>query len=369
MHILLVSYLPVTSCFSAHARTYGIVKALVDCGHVVDLVAPAFDVETISMASVTMLSTSKGEGVSGRLQLRITMRNALLKKRYDAVHAVDDAVFAVRGLCRIRRIPLIYDARRRLSGSLRKVRLSWVGRRYLKQEKLVLEQAELVLSFCSMLTSDLKAILPGKARLAEFENVPLQLIRGGSLYSQQEPRGTDDGPRIFCNCLGKNVDMRSLLLAVHKVVDVIPKTTFCVRSSMRQEKAKQMAACLDVGDNCEFISDTSPDYLESLRVADALLLVPDADARYLHPEVYTMLFGNAPLVAVQDKAYASILNELNCVEVLANTDAISEGLLQVLQEPLFAQPMAQSSRKKVFVQHTFSSFKHHVRMAYYQLSR
>ena len=129
-----------------------------------------------------------------------------------------------------------------------------------------------------------------------------------------------------------------------------------------------MATNLDIADQCVFLSDDEPDlFLSALDISDAILMMPQENYRYIHQQVYTLLFAAAPLVAIHDTAYDEILTDKTSLRVLSSADAMAEGLLHTIQEPLFSLTVAVEGQQCVAERHTYSSFKHKVRMTYRDL--
>jgi glycosyltransferase involved in cell wall biosynthesis len=152
------------------------------------------------------------------------------------------------------------------------------------------------------------------------------------------------------------------------VADAEPGTVFFFKGA-EHGQGRKMVASLDIADRCVFLPPGEPEsFLSILGAADAVLLVPSEKNCYIHPQVYTLLQAGAPLVAVRDPAFDEVLTEQTSVRALPSTESIAEGLLRALREPLFSRAVAVEGQQLV-ARHTFSSFKHQVRMAYRQLSK
>ncbi len=175
---------------------------------------------------------------------------------------------------------------------------------------------------------------------------------------------------MVCSALpGHAVGFRQLLMAARKVIDVVPGAVFFFKGAP-QRQAEKMAANLDITDHCVFLSPDEPEsFFSALEIADAVLMVPRGESRYIHPQVYTLLHAGAPLVTIHDAVYDKVLTEKTSVRVLSNSESIAEGLLRVIQEPLFSLAVALEGQQLVADRHTYSSFKHKVRMAYHGLAR
>ncbi len=367
MKILFISYASVSL---RGVRPVAMLQALVSAGHRVDLLAPFSDLPDHSNLRILM---EGHDHKPRRGQLRLEGIRAVGRVHYDAIHAVDDAVFFAHRLSRWKKIPLVYDAVRRiidLAGKDVPARYRLFPSYFQRLEATVLERASCVFSPCSALTADLSS-LTRRATIVQLEDIPMQPLHG--------PRGLDEsallkrfGTRpsaiVVCCALPRwSSGFRDILMAARKVVDAAPGTAFFFKCS-QHGPAKKMAVNLDIADHCVFISDDdSETFLSALEIADAILLVPQGKSRYIHPQVYTLLNAPGPLIAIHNTAYDEILTEKTAVCILPGSEAMSEGILRTIQEPLFSLSIGVEGQQLVAERHTYSSFKHQVRMAYHKL--
>jgi hypothetical protein len=372
MNILFISYAAISLSKKGGVRPSVMVRALADAGHQIDLAVLS---STLPDHPNIRLLTGERGGSSSRNKLRMVCLHATGRVSYDAVHVVDEAVFFAARLCRWKKIPLVYDAGRCFGGKAgtRASGLWKLFPKYVsKMEARVLEQASTILSPCTTLTKNLIGIDPN-SKVVQLEDIPIQ-----PLCTRQEIERTSllerFGKRpesvVVCSVLsGHTIGLRTLLMAARKVIKAMPSTAFFF-SGIMHEQAGEMAANLDISDHCIFLSaDDVETFLSALGIADASLLIPQTGSRYIQPEVYTLLHANAPLVAIQNTAYDEILTEKTSVRVLPNPDSIAEGLLRVIQEPLFSLAVVHEGQQLVADRHTYSSFKHKIRMIYHQLSK
>jgi len=393
MNILFISYAEVSlRKGEGGVRAAGMLRALADAGHRVDLLAPFTDLPDHPHIRVLVGSGGKPlrraqDRPVRRARLRMAGRYAAWRGSYDAVHAVDESVFFAMRLCRWKKIPLVYAATRCFSGKAGSG-ISGLGRFFPKHlhrlEAKVLERANIVFSPCSALTADLCGV-DRDARIMQLEDIPAQPLyvqrnADKPILSSKEPALSSPngpvlspskrpGPVVVCSALpGHAVGFRQLLMAARKVIDVVPGAVFFFKGAP-QRQAEKMAANLDITDHCVFLSPDEPEsFFSALEIADAVLMVPRGESRYIHPQVYTLLHAGAPLVTLHAAAYDEVLTEKTSVRVLPNSESIAEGLLRVVQEPLFSLAVALEGQQLVATRHTYSSFKHKIRMAYHDLA-
>ena len=370
MDILFISYADV-SPGRGSVRAQAMLRALADAGHKIDLAAPAGELPAHS--NIRVLAKGRRGRAPGRPALRRAAARAVRKKKYDVVHAVDEAVFWAAGLGRRKRRWLVYDATRCFVGR------SGIGSSFpwrffpkwlRKREAKVLARVDLVFSPCTALINELRGI-DRDATVVKLEDIPAQPLYkqdvGPSSGAFRE--GIPAEPLVLGSVLpGSEVGLRTMLLAARKVVDAEPGARFLFFGVDRQQGEK-LAANLDISGRCSFLPFGKPKtFLGALGRADAILLLPPGQSCYIHPQVYTLLQAGVPLVAVRDSAFNEVLTEETCVRVLPSVDAMAEGILRVLGEPLFSHAIAHAGQQ-LAARHTFSSFKHQVRMAYHQLGQ
>ncbi len=379
MNILFISYSEVSLC-KGNVRAAAMLHALADAGHRVDLLASYTDLP--DHPHIRVLAGGGGMPLR-RAKLRMEGLRAAGRNSYDAIHAVDESVFFAMRLCRWKKIPLIYDAARCFSGKAGSGPSNFwrfFPKHVERLEAKVLERATVIFSPCSALTADLRG-MDRDAAIMQLEDIPTQ-----PLYARQDtdkpilpkPSGKRPalspskrpGPVVVCCALpGHAVGFRNLLMAARKVVDAVPDATFFFKGAPRGQTEK-MATNLDIADHCVFLFSDEPEpFLSALEIADAALLIPCEKSRYIHPQVYTLLRAGAPLVTIHDPAYDEVLTEKTSVCVLPNSESIAEGLLRVIHEPLFSLAVALEGQQLVADRHTYSSFKHKVRMTYHDLAK
>ena len=369
MHILFVTFGDLLTT-GGSLRPVSILRALADAGHRVDVIARRADIPEHPQIRILK---GGGGAEQPRRRLRMAILKAAGKSGYDALHAVDDAALFVSRISRLRKRRLVYDASRCFSGPHGSPpnRLWKMVPRHLEQcEKRLLQRASAVLTACSALKADLRALDPG-ASLVQIEDIPAQaLYRSGTdgaagLLSRFDGKTSSV---VVCSLLPESQkELRTLLVGVRKVIESVPDAAFFFKGGLAAE-GESLAANLDIQKRCSFFrTDETREFLSALDIADAALLVPQASCRYVHSEVFTLLNAPAPLVVVQNPAYENILNEQNCIPALPSSQGIAEGLLRAIKEPLFSLSIGVEGQQLIADSYSFSSFKHKVRMAYHEV--
>lgn len=359
------------SASGRNIRPVSILRALADAGHQVQVLAASTDLlEHPNILNIAAVAEHK----TPRWKIRIAALKATGSMSFDAVHAVDDAVVFASKVCRLRKIRLIYDARRCFTGPAAVEPFAawkWFPKRYQKREIKILLQAERVFIPCSNLGADLKSLCPGVS-IEQIEDIPLQSCL--SLRTVDRPKLLEkwaeaSSPALVCCVLpDQRPELKKVLMAARKVIDSMPGSVFFFKGSLSAE-AEALATHLDIHSRSVFLPGNEAEiFLSALEAADAALLVPDSGCRYIHPEVFTLLYAPAPLVVVQEGACDHVLTEQNCIQVLSSSETIAEGLLRAIQEPLFSRSLASEGQRMIAERYSLSSFKHKIRMSYREVA-
>jgi len=369
MNILFVTFGELSIGSGAH-RSLSILRALADAGYHVDVIASSAQVAPHPHVSIL---AGPSDRMLPRRLVRRAFRKAAKRKSYQVVHVVDEAALFLAHCRWWRRVKVVYEASRCFSGP-NGIAPSWRWKitptYYERIEKKALQRTDLVLTSCDLLSTDLERVQKN-IRIVRLESVP-----GHALRPREEPNrkallsrlgGSASGIIMCCILPGNRNELRKLLLAARKVIDVLPGAGFFFRG-LPVGEAESMARNLDIHERCAFLdADDTAEYYTALDIADAALFVPTPGGRYIDPEVFTVLQSPSALVAVQESAYNGTLDGQNSIQVVSTAEAIAEGILQVFQEPLLALAIAVEGQQQIANRHSFSSFKHKIRMTYHDL--
>jgi hypothetical protein len=371
MNILFLSY-DTISLDQGLVRSVAMLYALADAGHRVDLLAPHCSLPDHPHISVLLERRTKP---ACRMKVRSTGIRAMGRGNYDVVHAMGDAVFHALDICRWKKTRLVYAASATSFGGtgLGSSGLDRLFPGYIAWlEGRVLDKAATVFSSCAAMTADIGR-LNQDVQCVQLEDIPAQSLYSIPYAEESESQVTFNkgaGYTVVCSALpGHNIDLRTLFMAVRKVIETQSNTTFFFRG-IPQQKVGKIVSSLDMKERCVFLPEDDPrPFLSALDNADAILMLPTAEDRYGHEQVYTLLHTGAPLVTVYQTAYDHLLTDRTSVRVLPNSESIAEGLLRTMQEPLFSIAIGMEGQQLIAGRHTYSSFKHKVRMTYHDLAK
>lgn len=369
MNILFVTFGELSIGSGGH-HSLSILRALADAGHHIDVIAAGM--QMAPHPNVSILIAPSDRLLSRRL-LRRVFAKAARNKSYQVIHLVDEAALFLAHCMWWRRVKVVYEASRCFTGS-NGIAPSWRWKLaptyYERIEKKALQRTDLVLTACDMLSMDI-ARIQKNIRIVQLDPVPAH-----ALLPRKEPDreklvsrfgGTVSGIVVCFISPGNRNEVRKMLLVARKVIDALPGVGFFFMG-LPVGEADPMARNLDIHERCVFLDRDEPeDYYGALSIADAALFVPRPGGRYVDPEVFTALHSPSALVAVQETAYSGVLDGRNSIQVVSTAESIADGILRVFQEPLLALAIAVEGQQLIANHHSFSSFKHKIRMTYHDL--
>ena len=371
MNILFITF-GYLSVGEGAVRSVSILRALADAGHHVDVASAGLD-----MAAHPNIRVLTGDGTrpASRRRIRLSALRAMSRTSYQVVHAVDEAVIYVTRLSRLKRIHIVYEASRCFTGTNAvppSFRWKLFPDHYHRLEKKALKRTSMILSSCDGLSADLRK-LREEINIQLVEDIPAHaLLSTRKIAGYMAELGFEGGAGFIVACRvlpGNNDELRTLLLSARKVIERIPDAGFIFKG-IPERDAQTMATNLDIHRRCIFLHNDEPErFLGALALADAALFVPSPGCRYPHPEIFTLLNSRALVVAVHDAAYSSLLHAGNSIQVDYTAISISEGLLRVYHEPLISYGIVADAQQLIADRYSYSSFKHRIRMAYYEMSK
>ena len=364
MNILFLSDTGV-SLQGGDVRNTALLFALAEANYQIDVIAPYLELP--DHPRIRNLAPRKTPSVFTPLILRIKAFQAILSSSYDAVHACGRIAFFSSTLCRWKKIPMVYDAATCFSGRSSCSSSSRFRSFSRKKEKALLDSATRTLSSSERLAQKLQKISTN-IESVQLKDIPLQpLLAHFGIKSTPNSR-TGEGPVVFFSILSPpSMSLSKLFLATRKVLDALPNCTFFFYGT-DDASTRKLLTHLDLQDACTLLpSNRIEDFLSALSQADATVFIPASSRNDLHPQIYTLLQTGIPLLAPDHPAYREVLDASVSISFLTEPDELSDTILSVLREPLFSHPIALKGQQRVTQHHTCSSFKHRIRMLYYDL--
>lgn len=379
--ILSLAPQPFLSYRGTPLATFSLIKALARLGHRVDLLS--FPQGT--SVSVEGLRHFRSRGLAIRtVRPGPSLRKLLLDVpffleaaarivlgRYDAVHAVEEAVF-LAPIARARGLPLIADVDSWIPEQLEESRFLRGGsllRLVTTVYRAALRSATLVFTPCASLTKRVRREIP-LSDVVQLDDVPLQedpellgpidpvhlqhcLFQGGP-PNQSAPKLV-----AYCGNFEPNQGVELVVAASERY----PEARFIfVGGDPEQVGALEAGARRrGVGDRCLFMGHQTP--RASLGVIDLadILVVPRTRGKHTGFKIPTYMASGKPIVATRIAAHTQVLDGTTATLVEPTAAGIAEGIERVLKHP--QEAAARALQAKAHAERHFGIGRYHARVA------
>jgi len=291
----------------------------------------------------------------------------LLRHRYDAVHAHEEAVFWCRWLKPVFRFQLIYDMHSSLPQQLHNFKytelrvIHWLFEKF---EKSALEAANAVIVICPSLRDDAASLTdPGK--IVMIENSLFDEVRfAGPDGDEEQVPGSEPVPIsaateewlagrhpdrvvVYAGTLEPYQGIDRLLEAFTRVVADLPGAGLLIVGGVDRELQhyRSLAETLNLGDAVHFTGQVSPS-MAHLLVSRAVASVSPRVAGTNTPmKIYHLMASAMPIVATRIESHTQVLNEQTSILSDPEPDELARSIMDVLRDPGKAREVGLRARE------------------------
>lgn len=289
----------------------------------------------------------------------------LLTRRYDAVHAHEEAAFFGQLLCMIFRVPHIYDMHSSLAQQMAQSKFSKVRplvALFDSLERWTIRNCDCLITIGADLEEKAFAIAP-TVRHARIENLPVHAIcetpAAAAVSAKRDELGLTERPIIVYTGTFESYQGLDLLMNAGKhVFAQRTDAVFVLVGGKPQQIAnwQEWATQNDCADNILFIGTVTPaatlPYLEMA----TMLVSPRTQGLSIPLKIYTYLNAGRPIVATDILAHSQVLNCRNAYLVEPKAEAFANAILEVLNYPQQAQEVARRAQRDVGDQYSFNAY-------------
>ncbi len=367
---------------------YHRIKALVEDGHVVDLVTYPFgrDVDLPGLRIIRTLKppfmTRVPIGPSFRkivldgLLTLTALRVALFgSRRYDAIHSHEEAGVLGVWLSRRLGIPHLYDMHSSLPQQLSNFRysrsrlLSWVFER---AEHQMVHGSQVVITICQDLQDTVQAMGAGD-RAVLIENV-----MGGDVDPTDGP-GPDAlraqwgiGPSqplvLYTGTFEKYQGLDVLLEAAARLKADVPDVAVLVVGGTPDQVADMDARARSAGAPVVFTGQRPPHEIPHFVEACDVLVSPRISGTNTPLKIYSYLRSGRPIVATRLRTHTQVLSDDSAVLVEPTAEALAAGLARVLRDPETRAHVVREAQRLAEDRYSRASYVARTRRAYDMLT-
>lgn len=303
-----------------------------------------------------------------------TVLRLLLRRRYAAVHALEEAVFFAVPLARLLRVPVIADLdsdlpellRRHASGRVR--RLAGAARVLLRW---CLRRSDCAVTVAPSLTALVERDSPATP-IFEVRDTPLdgtQCLPDAAIVASL---AASLGPaaRRWIVYTG-NLDPRQ---GVAELVSALPQVVarhsdvglLVVGGEPGQIAALQcLAEAQGLAEHVVCVGRQPPQRMPAYMALAAVLVSPRLEAFVTPLKVFSYMASGRPIVATDLPTHTAVLDRTCAFLVPPTPDGLAEGITKALDQPRHAAELGQQARRRVLRDHSIDRFRRQIRDVYH----
>ena len=354
MKILMIAPEPFFEPRGTPFSEYFRIKALSELGHEVDLATYPLG-RNLEIPGLRIFRSLPVPGISrvkvgpsiGKLFLDFflffTVLKLLFKNRYDCIHTHEEACFWGAVLCRIWRIPHVYDMHSSLSQQFKNfdiVHSDWIHRVLQAFEKFALQSSDAIIAICPYLKNHV--VESGVTRkVFVIENTPESdgVLPGERKTEGDVPQFPGKSVVLYAGTFEHYQGLDLLLESVPFVVKQRPDVVFLLIGGDAKSIEVQRKICekLGIADHVilreKIAAAEVPGYF---RISD-VLVSPRKSGTNTPLKIYSYLRSRKPIVATNLVTHTQVLTPEISILTEPGPEAFAAGILSALQDPSVAQ--------------------------------
>jgi len=293
----------------------------------------------------------------------------LASRRYDVVHAVEEAAHLVAPFARLLRVPLVMDVdssipdQLRYSGFAARGPVPWLAEAL---ERHALRHAAAAVTVCASLTEGVKARAP---------RVPVFQVEDPPLADRGSPPLAEAVAELRCRLgLGAlpvvlysgNFEPYQGVELLLQAVALLPRAQLLLMGGEPQAVASMRATArrLGVEERCVFSGQRPPSELPLFLALADVLVSPRTRGENTPFKVYTYLASGKPIVATRTFTHTQLLDDTTAFLVAPEPSAFADGLRRALEEPGEAAARAERGYALIAREYSLSRYREKIAAAY-----
>lgn len=336
------------------------IRALLDAGHSVDLVAYPFG-EDLDLPGLKIFRSRRpplirdvkiGPSVAKLFLdvfLYFSVRSKLRSKKYDVIHTHEEAAFFAMHLARRYGLLHVYDMHSSLPHQLKSFQAYDFGpfrATFSYLERRVLETSDGVITICKEL-DEISEEHRGSTPHSMIENTgDDSTIFGREISDLRSEYGLGDKKVILYTGTFEPYQGLDLLLAAYKhwLAFGKPGHLFMVGGNPKQiEHYEEMAKSMDLGEHVTFTGSVHPSKIPSFVAASDLIVSPRSKGEYTPLKIYNYMRSKKPILATDLPTHTQTLNPTVSCLAKPEAEAFAEGMRRVLDDPDYAKDIASAA--------------------------
>lgn len=351
MKILMIAPEPFFEPRGTPFSEYFRIKALTELGHKVDLATYPIgkDVEISGLKihrslPVPFIHKVKVGPSIGKLFLDFflffTVLKLLIRNRYDCIHTHEEACFMGAVLCRIWRIPHVYDMHSSLSQQFSNfdvVHVRWIHRILRYFENLALKSSDAIIAICPYLDQHVKSagidrqvfVIENTAEADSFfvdRPVEKSRIRTDKGWENQSIV-------LYAGTFEPYQGLELLLESVRTVVESAPNTMFLLigGDELYFEKYQKLTQQLGLNQNVVLMKKVPVEEMNEYFALADVVVSPRKSGTNTPLKIYSYLRCGKPIVATNLITHTQVLNPEIAILTEPNAADFAAGILRALK--------------------------------------
>ncbi len=288
-------------------------------------------------------------------------------RRYDVIHAVEEAAHLIAPFARVLGIPLVVDVdssipdQLRYSGFATRGPLLWVAEAL---ERRALAWSSAVITVCTSLTEGVKRRAPG-AMTFQIEDPPLvdATARPQPEIVASLRRDLDLGPEPVALYSG-NFEAYQGVELLADAAPLVPEAQILFMGGEPAEIETLKRRAAGTGSRCAFAGKRHPSELPAFLALADVLVSPRTKGDNTPFKVYTYLASGRAIVATRIPSHTQVLDDSVAFLVEATPEGLAAGIRQALSMPEEAATRASRGRELIERHYSAARYAEKVRRAY-----
>ncbi len=298
----------------------------------------------------------------------------LASRRYDVVHAVEEAAHLVAPFARLLRVPLVMDVdssipdQLRYSGFARRGPVLWAAEAL---ERHALRHSVAAVTVCASLTDGVRRRAPG---------VPVFQVEDPPLVDRDQPPPADAvqalrrelglAPRPVVLYSGNFEPYQGVPLLLEAMAAVSDAQLLLMGGSPNDVAgARGRATALGLGGRAVFSGQRPPSQLPLFLALADVVASPRVKGENTPFKVYTYLASGRPIVATRIATHTQVLDDANAFLVEPTAAALAAGLARALASPAEARVRADTGYALVAREYSVVRYREKIAAAYAEVER
>jgi glycosyltransferase involved in cell wall biosynthesis len=298
----------------------------------------------------------------------------LASRRYDVVHAVEEAAHLVAPFARLLRVPLVMDVdssipdQLRYSGFATGGPLLWAAEAL---ERHALRHSAAAVTVCASLTDGVRRRAPG-VPVFQVEDPPLadrdQPPAAEAVAALRRDLGLSTLPVVLYS--GNFEPYQGVPLLLEAMAGAPGAQLLLMGGEPHDlDAARGRASALGVGGRCVFAGKRPPSDLPLFLTLADVLASPRVKGENTPFKVYTYLASGRPIVATRIATHTQVLDDTNAFLVEPTAEAMAAGLRQALGSPEEARARAEAGHALVAREYSVARYREKIAAAYAAVER